>query len=233
MTRAPVETLVQSGQVIEFNNPRGLFEPIKFPAFLTGFTDQVSANFNEKTTYGRMDPIYTYQNTVRVINFSIDIPAVGPHEARKNLTKLKRLQTLLYPTYDNEEGSASLIISTAPLFQIKFNNLIADPDASGGYLMGVIPSINFKPVLDPGMFYLEGQFFPKLLQLEVEFKPIHSGVSGFKQGSDKFLRSSPNAEVASVTPTQGGADPASVSTGVLAPAQEVANANIDNLMGIS
>ena len=233
--RASVAALESAGQIIEFNNPRGLFEPIKFPAFLTAFTDQLTANFNEKTTYGRMDPIYTYQNTVRVINFSIDIPAVGPTEAQSNLVKVKRLQTLLYPTYSNEEGSASLIISTAPLFQIKFNNLITDPDASGGYLMGVIPSINFQPVMDPGMFYQDGQFFPKLLKLDVEFKPLHSGVSGFKQGSDSFLRAVPNAEVAQASPPAGGSGaPAPVATeGVQPPAREVAAANTDNAMGIA
>ena len=233
--RAGVGALESAGQVIEFNNPRGLFEPIKFPAFLTAFTDELSANFNEKTTYGRMDPIYTYQNTVRVINFSIDIPAVGPTEAKDNLVKVKRLQTLLYPTYSSEEGASSLIISTAPLFQIKFNNLISDPDASGGYLMGVIPSINFQPSMEPGMFYQDGQFFPKLLKLDVLFKPLHSGVSGFKQGSQDFLRSVPNADVGAASPPPAGSGaPAPTATeGVQEPAKEVAAANTDNAMGIT
>ena len=233
--RASVAALESAGQVIEFNNPRGLFAPIKFPAFLTAFTDQLTANFNEKTTYGRMDPIYTYQNTVRAINFSVDIPAVGPTEAKNNLIKVKRLQTLLYPTYSNEEGSSALIISTAPLFQIKFNNLISDPDASGGYLMGVIPSINFQPSMDPGMFYQDGQFFPKLIKLDVEFKPLHSGVSGFKQGSQDFLRSVPNADVGAASPPAGGsgAPAPTASDGVQTPEGEVAGANTDNAMGIS
>jgi hypothetical protein len=131
---------MNKGQFVEFSNPRGLIGKIRFPAFLTAFTDNVSANFNDKTTYGRMDPIYTYQNTSRQINFAIDIPAVGPNEARENLANIKRLQSLLYPTYSNKDGD-SLIISTAPLFQIKFNNLISDPDAQSGALMEVNPSI--------------------------------------------------------------------------------------------
>jgi hypothetical protein len=228
--RSPVAHLMNKGQFVEFSSPRGLLGKIRFPAFLTSFTDNVQANFNDKTTYGRMDPIYTYQNTQRVINFAIDIPAVGPNEAKANLSNIKKLQTLLYPTYASNEGD-SLIISTAPLFQIKFNNLISDPDAPGGALMGVIPSISYNPGLDSGMFYSKNKFYPKLIQLSVEFKPVHSRVSGFKQGSDNFLRNVPDADVASSTPSREGAyDAASASSGVLDDTDDTLQKQLDNML---
>lgn len=230
--RSPVAHLMNKGQFVEFSSPRGLLGKIRFPAFLTSFTDEVTANFNDKTTYGRMDPIYTYQNTQRVINFAIDIPAVGPNEAKQNLSNIKKLQTLLYPTYANNDGE-SLIISTAPLFQIKFNNLISDPDAPNGALMGVIPTISYNPGLDSGMFYSENKFYPKLIQLTVQFKPVHTGVSGFLQGSDNFLRNVPDASVASSTPPREGvSDPPSASSGVLDDTGNALQQQLDNITGV-
>ena len=180
-----------------------------------------------------MDPIYTYQNTVRIINFSIDIPAVAPADAQQNLINIKQLQTLLYPTYQNSEGSNSLVISTSPLFQIKFANLISDPDAPGGFLMGVIPSVNFKPGLDSGMFYESGTFLPKLIQLDITFKPIHQGVSGFLQGSNGFLRTVENAELQIGSNPGSGAPPNGADHGVPISSEEVAMSTTEGQMGLS
>lgn len=173
---ASVAAMRNAGQVIEFQNPRGLYggEVISFPAFLTSFSDNVSAEFGSTKTYGRMDPIYTYQNTTRVIEFSIDIPAEDVTVAEENLKKVKRLQSLLYPTYEKSSGQ-NYLLSTAPLFQIKFNNLIEDAVNNSGRLLGVIPSLNFEPALDPGMFYNGRKFYPKLLKLSVTFNPLHTG----------------------------------------------------------
>jgi hypothetical protein len=177
-TKSNIQALMNAGQIIEFYNPRGIYGggPIVFPAFLTSFSDSISAEFGDVATYGRMDPIYTFKNTRRTISFAIDIPAEDADSAAANLRKVKRLQSLLYPTY--EKGDANVrVISTAPLFQIKFNNLIEDAGINGGKLLGVIPSIEFAPDLEPGMFYDAGtsRFFPKLIKLSITFNPLHSG----------------------------------------------------------
>lgn len=176
-SRSNISAMISAGQAIEFYNPRGLYggTPIIFPAFITSFSDNIQAEFGDTATYGRMDPIYTYKHTRRTINFSIDIPADDKDSAIDNFQKVKRLQSLLYPSY--EKSGPARVISAAPLFQIKFNNLIEDPTNNNGKLLGVIPSIDFTPELDPGMFYDDqnNKFYPKLIKLSVTFNPLHTG----------------------------------------------------------
>lgn len=227
-TGASVDALISAGQVIEFSNPRGLYgnEIISFPAFLTSFSDSVNAEFNTAKTYGRMDPIYTYQNTTRVITFAIDIPAEDGDRAAKNLQKVKRLQSLLYPSYETVSGQGYLL-STAPLFQIKFNNLIEDAGNNSGRLLGVIPTLNFEPVLDAGMFYKSEKFIPKLLTLSVTFNPLHSGPAVGWVGDNSIRSFSGTGKKSS-----GGfeaAEPFDANTGALMsvdPVQEAKQAEI-------
>ena len=180
-SRSPVAALISGGQVIEFHNPRNIYgEPIIFPAFLTAFNDSVAADFTETVTYGRMDPIYSFKNTKRQITFSIDIPSESVDVAKDNLSNVKKLQSLLYPSYASDGGHH--IISTAPLFQIRFNNLINDELGPGGRLLGVIPSLDFAPEVEPGMFFDGSSFYPKLLKLNVTFNPLHAGAArGFDE----------------------------------------------------
>ena len=127
-----------------------------FKAFLTDLNDKFESAWNETSVYGRMDPIWTYQNTKRTISVGFAIPAYDPAEATKTQEKLGRLARFLYPTYKVQKGIATL--SASPLFRVKFANLIQN-SATGAGLLGVIQSFEFKPNLEMG-------FFPK------EQKPV-------------------------------------------------------------
>ena len=48
---------------------------MRFPAFLTSFTNSFSSNWSEEQVYGRIDPIGTFQGTKRTINIGFDIIA--------------------------------------------------------------------------------------------------------------------------------------------------------------
>ena len=172
-TGPSVDALISSGQVIEFHNPRGIYSVIKFPAFLTEFSDTVTANFEEKNVYARMDPIFNFQNTTRQISFGVVVPAHSIEEAKDNLKKIKRLQHLLYPTYSKVAAGVN-ILTAPPLFQIKFNNLIED---GGNKLFGVIESFELNPNLDEGMFYEGRKFYPKSYAFNCSFRPLHSSLS--------------------------------------------------------
>ena len=172
-TGPSVDALVSSGQVIEFHNPRGIYSAIKFPAFLTEFSDTVTANFEEKNVYARMDPIFNFQNTTRQISFGVVVPAYSMEEAKGNLKKIKKLQHLLYPTYSKVAAGVN-ILTAPPLFQIKFNNLIED---GGNKLFGVIESFELNPDLIEGMFYEGRKFYPKSYAFNCSFRPLHSSLS--------------------------------------------------------
>ena len=172
-----------------------------------------------------MDPIYSFKNTKREISFSLDIPAESIDVAKDNLTKVKKLQSLLYPSYST--SNSAKIISTAPLFQIKFNNLINDEQGKNGKLLGMIPSLDFAPNLEPGMFYENGLYYPKLLKLSVVFNPLHAGPRGW--GEDGHALSTFTDTGFAGGPNTAGPPP-DANSGVLTGDQQLAKETADRII---
>jgi hypothetical protein len=172
-----------SPQDIKFYDARSSEDPVAFKAFLTSFSDKYVSNWSEKTVYGRMDPIYTYQNTTRVINFALDVPAYGILEGRDNLEKFSRLIRMIYPTFAaKNEGHG---IKTSPVIGIKFGNLISDAGGSKSRrgLFGVLGGVEVSPDTETGFFLAPGDdkdmnLIPKLYKASFEFKPLHSHLVG-------------------------------------------------------
>ena len=95
---------------------------VRFPAFLTDFSQTFDATWNTEDVFGRMDPIATYQNTKRTMSLSFDVPAGSVGEAKKNLHRTQNLVKMVYPVYSNIGGNN--ILSKPPLVRIRFANLI-------------------------------------------------------------------------------------------------------------
>lgn len=91
---------------------------LKFPAFLTDFSQTFDATWNTENVFGRMDPIATYQGTKRTMTLAFDLPAGSLDEAKKNLEGCSELVKMVYPIYK------SGILSKPPLVRIQFANLI-------------------------------------------------------------------------------------------------------------
>ena len=87
--------------MIAFYDFKGRYRPdhsvIKFKAFVTDFSDDFSSNWASKNVYGRMDPVYNYENTTRKITLSFDMPSFDIEEAAWNSTKLSKLVQYTYP----------------------------------------------------------------------------------------------------------------------------------------
>lgn len=161
---------------------------IKFPAFLTSFTNSFSSNWSKEHVYGRIDPIGTFQGTDRKISIGFDIIAYDVAEARSNINAINAVVDMLYPSYNDvsagnftkkvegqddqliRSGNA-LILSKSPLVEIKFANLIQE---EGGFLLGWIESWSANPVLEMGMFTPNpGEFLPKVYNATIDFTPQH------------------------------------------------------------
>ena len=91
---------------------------VEFPAFITNFTQTFNATWNSETVFGRMDPIATYQGTVRTINLTITIPARTLDEAKDNMIRCAALTSLVYPEYSHG------IITKPPLIRLRYANWI-------------------------------------------------------------------------------------------------------------
>jgi hypothetical protein len=143
------KTYLNAGYALVIENVRDVKEihdAAVFKAFLTDFNDSFTSNWNKKEVYGRMDPIMTFQNTVRVITLSFDVPSYDHMEADLNWTQIDYLIRSLYPTYD---GSSTL--SASPLFRVKFANLIQNA-VTGQGLLCAIEGFQAVPDLDQGFF---------------------------------------------------------------------------------
>ena len=79
---------------------------VGFKAYIKGYSDSFKSNWQRITPYGRMDPIHTFQNTVRQIVCEFAIPASSPEEAEQNMGKISSVIQMLYPTY-NMAGRAT------------------------------------------------------------------------------------------------------------------------------
>jgi len=157
-----------------------------FKAYLTDYSDQYQSNWTPQDIYGRMDPIFTYKNTVRKITLGFDVPSQNKNEAASNTSRADLLIKSLYPVYNYREGVVgSALIGSPPLFKIKFANLIANvtknveennPSVSG--LLGWIDGFNFKPELDSGVFVEGSIVYPKLFKVNFTFNVIHEHALG-------------------------------------------------------
>jgi hypothetical protein len=180
---------------------------VKFMAFLTQLEDVYTSEWNPDKVYGRMDPIATFQGTVRTINLGWTVPAYSGKEAENNLRKMSKLISMCYPVYGGQNTSVRGAgqISGAPLIKLKFANLITAMGsnsetkkssrvngAARNGLLGWIDGISFRPNLEAGFYDPRpGQLFPKQIDLSCQFHALHehplgwSRSAGSKDGGDK------------------------------------------------
>jgi len=127
------DAYANQGKVIEFTHVPSNTQ-VFFKAFITTFNETYSSNWKEETVYGRNDPIFQYQNTVRKITLAFKVPAATKSEAFENLGRISKLAQFLYPYYDNPNNAAT--IAQSPLIRIKMMNMIASSaryaDGMGG-----------------------------------------------------------------------------------------------------
>jgi len=128
-------------------------ETVEFPGWVTQFDDQYSSLWNSTPTYGRMDPLATFQRTSRVISLGFDVVAANVVEARTNLDKISKFVRFLYPTYTGNEREAQNTLSGGPLLGFKWTNLVSDKGRSpGGMLYGYTSGFTYSPNVADGGF---------------------------------------------------------------------------------
>lgn len=201
--RDPATTLADKrGQFLEILHiPSG--NSIKFKAYINDFQDKYDSDWSSTDVYGRMDPIHQYQGTKRVISLDWAVPSFSVAEAKLNHEKCSLLFSMLYPNYSTSNGlSSATQISTAPVFKIKFGNLIQDASlgVQGGSvedagLVGAISGFTYAPNVDMGFiddqgsggyaqgFY--GQLYPKEVKLSMEYTVFHTNPLGWDRTSKR------------------------------------------------
>jgi len=139
-------------------------ESTTFEGWVTTFADNFSSQWNEVPVYGRMDPLSTFTRTSRKIQLAFDVPSDNAEVAQKNLERVNKLITFLYPLYDKQDGTGGQrvghTLKAAPLIELKWTNLIADYVDNSG-LIGYLDGVNYAPkIADGGFGIAGGNFIP-------------------------------------------------------------------------
>lgn len=185
----PSDFLAANYSIHFFHVPTGT--KVKFKALVTSFSDSYQSNWNTDDTYGRMDPITTFQNTARVITIEWDVVAAHKTEAKNNMANCEKLFKMLYPSYTTNQDSAGAL-SAAPVFKVKFGNLIskagqpAQADVKTSGLMGTMGGFEYSPDFDAGFFLESGAMYPQTISLSAEFQVIHNFKVGWSDQNQKF-----------------------------------------------
>jgi len=177
-------------------------ETIVFKAFITNFSDNYTSNWNEEMVYGRMDPIPTFESTVRNIDLDFDVPAFGVEEAIANTDKIDRFIQRLYPVYESvviakakekptRKKITTNVLSTAPVWRIKFANLISktnsgNDSAKKSGLVSYIQNFNFAPDFEQGVIMNGDQIYPKSFSVTLSLTILHEHTPGFSKSDKKF-----------------------------------------------
>lgn len=168
---------------------------VTFSAYLDGFSDMYTSEWNAEDVYGRMDPIATFVGTRRALSLAWKVPAASEFEASQNLHKANLLFSYLYPLYEAESAGGATAINQAPLLRMSFGNLIRNP-VNGRGLLGWVNGFTFDPDLEAGMFYGRPdpdatyhnnipamEYLPKTFRLNCEFNILHEHSLGFQRAS--------------------------------------------------
>jgi hypothetical protein len=149
-----------------------------------------------------MDPIATFQGTVRKISMSFDILAGSLEEAKANVKAIGSFTSMLYPGYkknptaiqpqgvtqdgqflsDGVNSASANSISRSPLIKLKFANLIQD--SGGGQLLGWIDGLSFDQTIDSGVFIQNGMHYPKHFSISITFNVLHQHDLGFDENNE-------------------------------------------------
>jgi hypothetical protein len=170
---------------------------VSFKAFLKAFSDSYNQSWESETVFGRNDPYRNFKNTERTINLSWVLTAGSLEEAIKNMKSASTLATMTYPSYTAEPdfgspGSSATAIQQSPFFKLKFLNLIQNSGggatkalaaASTDGLPGIIEGeLTLEHNVEMGYFFVDGNLYPKEINLACVYKPMHSHPLGFKKG---------------------------------------------------
>ena len=184
---------------------------VEFKAFITAFNETYSSDWSNEIVFGRIDPIYLYKNTMRKISLAFKIPAESAIEASNNLSNVQALIQYLYPNYttllDSSGTQAAQTISQSPMIRLKVMNLLQDTSTVGASFaggavqgrgqLGIISSFTVNHNLEgpDGVLHSgHGVILPKLIEVNVDFSPIHEHPIGWNEKKRPFNSHFPYAQ---------------------------------------
>ena len=166
-------------------------ESVEFPAFVVDYSDKYGVQWSSEESFGRTDPIKSYQSTTRNISIAVSVLAMDAEHGDRNFEEYSRLIRMLYPVYSAplaSSGANARTILAPPILDVQMMNYIYSPSDPTGFLRGCISGLTFKPDFSIGHFIKsDGSIIPKKFDISFDFAPQHRETLGYDQ-TGRFLR---------------------------------------------
>tara|TARA_Y100000592_G_C5482049_1_gene326285 strand:+ start:3580 stop:7116 length:3537 start_codon:yes stop_codon:yes gene_type:complete len=181
---------------------------IMFRAYIEGLSETISPSWSSETYIGRSEPIYTYGNAEREINFTLKIFAQTKDELNQIYVKLNHLTSLCYPEYKKQETITmkdSLGIEQTikvgnvndklrmkpPLTKFRMGDLFGKKGSERAEMSGFIKSLSYNYPDNSPWEIQDGYQVPKYIEAEIGYQVIHSNVPSLSftqkgRSDDKF-----------------------------------------------
>jgi hypothetical protein len=156
-----------------------------FRAFIEGLSENISPQYNSTQYIGRSEPVYTYGQTERDINFTLKLFAQTKDELGIIYKKMNKLTSLCYPEYYKdtfkvgEDEDEKPILSSygnrmkPPLTKLRIGELYGN---SKSELMGYIKSLSLSVDQNSPYEVEEGKRVPMFIVATISYQVIHSSV---------------------------------------------------------
>jgi len=147
---------------------------LRFPAFVTAFSDNYTSNWKSEQAYGFQDQTGIFQGTSRKLTVSFQIIPNSMYEAAVYQRDLNLLIENLYPVF-----GINWTPKSSPLFGIKLSNLIQEANS---FLFGWLDGFELRPEFADGIF--DGGphlLFPKHWSATFSLNVIHRKRPGYRQ----------------------------------------------------
>jgi hypothetical protein len=149
-------------------------------AFLKSLSETFTPEWNEDRYYGRAEPVPIYKGVIRTINLSFDMVAWGPKDLPILYKKLSKLQSMVYPLYD-EKG----FFKAGPIIRMRVGDVIATGKDKGlsGYLTAL--DLNY----DKSIWNIKKDFkVPQNIEVSIGFTALHEANPGlYKDPADNKI----------------------------------------------
>jgi hypothetical protein len=144
-------------------------------AFLKGLTETFTPEWNEDRFYGRTEPVPIYKGTMRTINLSFDMVAWSPKDLPFVYKKLSKLQSMVYPLYDDRG-----FLKAGPIIRMRIGDLIAGDKNLG--LSGFLTSLDLN--YDKSIWNIKKDFkVPQHFEVSLGFTALHETNPGLYKDS--------------------------------------------------
>ena len=183
----------QNGMSFYFKDMRdGAF--VFFRAYIEGLSENISPNYNPTQYIGRSEPVYTYGQTERDINFTLKLFAQTSKELKSIYQKMNRLTSLCYPEYykdtfkvaDPASGATPGTAANVQYTEKSYGNRMKPPltklrmgelyGTNNNELMGYIKSLSYSVDQSSPYETKKGKRVPKFVTVTIGYQVIHSTV---------------------------------------------------------